>query len=295
MEASLPMNCNSENLRLLVRKLQEAGDLEPKLEDLINKIKKLQQAKHVMGEELQAYRRQSHAAQRELDELNAEKLCLEEMLNKKQETLQMLQLQCDKKGAENQRQQQLSQECTQRMEDITSKIQEEKLKQRKQRMEFEKQLEELTEKHKGLWEFHNEKRLASQITEMGERKQHLLDEERQTQGKLAQVLEDVSSLRGPRAAHTAESSFLRSTEAACAVSLFEEENARAEALLEASSKHHSQLHEEYMRMRKEQGPAAGNLPEPLDASSGKTHGVKETTDQLPAISREEERPPSRET
>ncbi|XP_053551399.1 synaptonemal complex central element protein 1-like [Bombina bombina] len=108
----------------------------------------------MISEELREYNLQNEAAQRDLDKLDAEELHLDELLNKKQDTLQMLQLQCDKNGAENQRQQQLSEECKQRIEDLVSKIQEEKLKHRKQRMEFEKALEELMEKHKGLWEFH---------------------------------------------------------------------------------------------------------------------------------------------
>ncbi|XP_069502644.1 synaptonemal complex central element protein 1-like [Ambystoma mexicanum] len=177
MEASkLESALDVEDLLKLVKKLQKAGNLEPRIEDLVYRIDKLQKAKRLINEDLRQYNSHSEKLKDELDILNADKSQLDETLNRKQETCRILQLQCEEREAETQRQQQLSEESKHRIEDLTSKIQEEKLKQRKQRMEFEKQLEELMEKHRSLWEFHTEKRLTSEIGTMENRKQCLLAE-----------------------------------------------------------------------------------------------------------------------
>ncbi|XP_029466641.1 uncharacterized protein LOC115096294 isoform X3 [Rhinatrema bivittatum] len=128
-----------EQLLKIVKKLQEAGELEPKIEDLIGKIKKLQEAKNLMDEELCNLQFHSEALQEELDRLNAEKSYLKATFQRKQETLGILQLQCEEKEAETERKQQLSQNCKQRIEELMSRMQEEKLKQRKQRHLFEEE------------------------------------------------------------------------------------------------------------------------------------------------------------
>nr|XP_033779182.1 synaptonemal complex central element protein 1-like isoform X2 [Geotrypetes seraphini] len=241
MEAKRESSLQVEQLLKLVKKLQEAGELEPKIEDLIAKIKKLQEAKRLMNEELCNLQSHSEALQEELDKLNTEKTYLEEALHQKQEALGLLQLRCDEKEAETQRKQQIYQDCKQKLEDLMSMAQEEKLKQRKQRMEFEKQLEELVEKHKSLWEFHTTKRLVAEISNMESRKELLLEEERETQEKLDNVLSQLDTLSSHSGQFSEEGVFLRSKEAADALQLFEEENRIAKSFLEVASIRHSDI------------------------------------------------------
>uniref|UniRef100_A0A803JF86 Synaptonemal complex central element protein 1 n=2 Tax=Xenopus tropicalis TaxID=8364 RepID=A0A803JF86_XENTR len=172
-----PGSGGPESLTSLLRKLLEATDLEPKLEELLTDIKRVQEARCALSRELQECREQGETAKRELEELKAEKLQLEQTLYKNQETLQKLQLQCERKGAETRRQKELSDSCKQRIGDLTNQIQEEKLKRRMQRLEYEKQVEELMAKHKDLWELYDKKRLSVQIPLMEERKVKLIGEE----------------------------------------------------------------------------------------------------------------------
>ncbi|XP_053329098.1 synaptonemal complex central element protein 1-like [Spea bombifrons] len=219
-----------------------AGDLAPSMEDVLGKITQLDHAKDLMSKDLKDHRMSRDAAQKELDELNAEKSRLEELLGKKRETLCVLRLQCDKKGSEKLRRQQISDGRNHRIQDLTSNIQGEKDKQRKQRMEFERQLEELSEKHKALWELHNEKRLALEISGMEDRKVQLRNEEREEHRKLTEMLHAIGT-EGP--ARTADSSFRLSAEAA--VKLFEEENMRAGSRRVATSVYQLRVQENHAR------------------------------------------------
>ncbi|KAF5918593.1 hypothetical protein HPG69_005028 [Diceros bicornis minor] len=114
----------TEDLLAMVKKLQKEGSLEPQIEDLINRINELQQAKKKSSEELGEAQALWEALHRELDSLNGEKVHLEEVLSKKQEALRILQLHCQSKEGEA------------------------------QRLHVEEQLEDLMDQHKDLWEFH---------------------------------------------------------------------------------------------------------------------------------------------
>ncbi|XP_031313884.1 synaptonemal complex central element protein 1-like isoform X2 [Camelus dromedarius] len=114
----------TEDLLEMVKKLQKEGSLEPQIEDLINRINELQQAKKKSSEELGEAQALWEALHRELDSLNEEKVHLEEILSKKQEALRTLQLHCQRTERES------------------------------QRLHVEEQLEDLIGQHKDLWEFH---------------------------------------------------------------------------------------------------------------------------------------------
>ncbi|XP_074226488.1 synaptonemal complex central element protein 1-like isoform X1 [Camelus bactrianus] len=114
----------TEDLLEMVKKLQKEGSLEPQIEDLINRINELQQAKKKSSEELGEAQALWEALHRELDSLNEEKVHLEEILSKKQEALRTLQLHCQRTERES------------------------------QRLPVEEQLEDLIGQHKDLWEFH---------------------------------------------------------------------------------------------------------------------------------------------
>ncbi|XP_007937383.1 synaptonemal complex central element protein 1-like [Orycteropus afer afer] len=147
-----------EDLLAMVKKLQKEGSLEPQIEDLINRIHELQQAKKQASEELGEARTLWEALHRELDSLNGEKVHLEEVLSKKQETLRILQLYCQEKESEV------------------------------HRYEVLPQLEELMGPHKDLWEFHMlEQRLVREIRTLESSKVQLLTEEMLVQAKLEEV------------------------------------------------------------------------------------------------------------
>nr|XP_020653278.1 synaptonemal complex central element protein 1-like isoform X3 [Pogona vitticeps] len=225
-----------EEILSLVKQMQNVGNLEPRIEELVKRINKLQQAKKLLSKELSEANEHSETLQKELEKLNAEKLTLEETWNEKKETLRVMQLHCEEAEAKMQRQQQLNQECKQRIEAITAQIQEEKLKQSEQRMEFEQLLDELMEKHKSLWELYAREK---QVAEMKDSKERLLSEEKLLQGKLASVQDELDLLS--QSTFSEEKKFLKSQEAAAALELFQEENKKAKEYLETSSQCNSDL------------------------------------------------------
>nr|XP_030719145.1 synaptonemal complex central element protein 1-like isoform X2 [Globicephala melas] len=170
----------------MVKKLQKEGSLEPQVEDLINRINELQQAKKKSSEELGEAQALWEALRRDLDSLNGEKVHLEEVLSKKQEALRTLQLHCQRKESEAQRKYMLAEH----MEQISihnSQITESQ-GQRKPGLHVEERLEDLTGQHKDPWEFHMLKqRLAWEIRALQSSKEQLLTEERQARAKLETV------------------------------------------------------------------------------------------------------------
>nr|XP_023417737.1 synaptonemal complex central element protein 1-like [Cavia porcellus] len=144
--------------------LSSEGTLEPQIEDLIHRIYKLQQAKKKSGEELGETQALWEALNRELDSLNGENLHLEEVLNKKQEALRILQQhrQAQESGAP--------------------------------RSAAEEQLKDPVARHKALWEFRVlEQRLAREIRAL-ERSQEQL----RAQGSLVRArLQEVEQRLRP--------------------------------------------------------------------------------------------------
>ncbi|KAI4559080.1 hypothetical protein MJT46_013722 [Ovis ammon polii x Ovis aries] len=173
----------TEDLLEMVKKLQKEGSLEPQIEDLINRIHELQQAKEKSSEELGEAQALWEALRRDLDSLNGEKVHLEEVLSRKQgiyqpfhphystrppykslkfpgsqrnppeirEALRTLQLYCQRKAEEA------------------------------QRLPMEEQLEDLIGPHKDLWEFHMlKRRLAWEIRALQSSKEQLLFEGSET-------------------------------------------------------------------------------------------------------------------
>ncbi|XP_054435073.1 synaptonemal complex central element protein 1-like [Pteronotus mesoamericanus] len=155
----------TEDLLAMVKKLQKEGSLEPQIEDLINRINELQQAKKKSSEELGEARALWEALHRELDSLNGEKVHLEEVLRKKQEALRILQLHGQTRASEA------------------------------HRLHVQEQLEDLMGQHKDLWEFQMlEQRLAWEIRALQSSKEQLLAEENATRAKLELVEQRLRSL-----------------------------------------------------------------------------------------------------
>ncbi|XP_057593398.1 synaptonemal complex central element protein 1 isoform X2 [Hippopotamus amphibius kiboko] len=209
-----------EDLMEMVKKLQKAGSLEPRVEVLINRINEVQQAKKKASEELGEARTVWETLQKELDSLSGEKAHLKEILSKKQETLRILRLHCQEKESEA------------------------------QRLDFEEQLEDLMGQHKDLWEFHKPERLALEIGALDSSKEQLLKEEKLVEAKLEDVKHRLCSQFGAKGCSTiTEGLFLRSQEAAAVVHLFEEENKKAQELLEAAAQRQEQLQQKCQQLQ----------------------------------------------
>uniref|UniRef100_A0A8C0T5F5 Synaptonemal complex central element protein 1 n=1 Tax=Canis lupus familiaris TaxID=9615 RepID=A0A8C0T5F5_CANLF len=231
-----------EDLLEMVKKLQKAGSLEPRVEVLINRINEVQQAKKKASEELGEARTVWEALQKEMDSLSGEKVRLKEILNKKQETVRAA-LPLPRKHT-------MLQECKERISALNSQIEEEKNKQRQLRLDFEEQLEDLMGQHKDLWKFHGPEQMAREIDTLDSSKEHLLKEEKLVEAKLEDVKHRLCSQFGADGCSTiAEGLFLRSQEAAAAVHLFEEENRKAQGLLDAATHHHEQLQQKCQQLQ----------------------------------------------
>ncbi|XP_013908511.1 PREDICTED: synaptonemal complex central element protein 1-like [Thamnophis sirtalis] len=215
------------------------GNLEPKIEDLIKRINKLQQAKKVLNEEISEANKHSKTLQLELEKrsyfkrktekqkvilkqpqstilickrsatMNAEKSSLEEIWNEKKEIKKVMQMHSKETQDEMQREQKLNLDCKKQIEEITAKIQMEKLKQREQRFAFEQLLDELMEKHKNLWELYAKEK---PITDMKKSKEQLLLEEKLIQEKLAHVQDELNLLS--QVTFSGQRKFLKSQAAA---------------------------------------------------------------------------------
>ncbi|XP_077619035.1 synaptonemal complex central element protein 1 isoform X2 [Crocuta crocuta] len=234
----------------MVKKLQKAGSLEPRVEVLINRINEVQQAKKKASEELGEARTVWEALQKEMDSLSGDKVRLKEILNKKQETLRILRLHCQEKESEAQRKQTILQDCKERISALNSQIEEEKNKQRQLRLDFEEQLEDLMGQHKDLWEFHRPEQMAQEIGALDSSKEQLLKEEKLMEAKLEDVKHRLCSQFGADGCSTiAEGLFLRSQEAAAAVHLFDEENRKAQELLETAAQRHEQLQQRCQQLQ----------------------------------------------
>ncbi|XP_049478857.1 synaptonemal complex central element protein 1-like isoform X3 [Panthera uncia] len=175
-----------EDLLAMVKKLHKEGSLEPQIEDLINRINELQQAKKKSSEEMVEAQALWESLHRELDSLNGEKVHLEEVLSKKQEALGILQLHCERKESGAQRKNML-QECTEQTSVRNCQVTE-SCRQRKLGVQVEEQLENLMSQHKDLWELHMLKqRLTWEIRALQSSKEQLLTEEKLARDKLREV------------------------------------------------------------------------------------------------------------
>uniref|UniRef100_A0A8C0T629 Synaptonemal complex central element protein 1 n=1 Tax=Canis lupus familiaris TaxID=9615 RepID=A0A8C0T629_CANLF len=219
-----------EDLLEMVKKLQKAGSLEPRVEVLINRINEVQQAKKKASEELGEARTVWEALQKEMDS------------RKYSETVRAA-LPLPRKHT-------MLQECKERISALNSQIEEEKNKQRQLRLDFEEQLEDLMGQHKDLWKFHGPEQMAREIDTLDSSKEHLLKEEKLVEAKLEDVKHRLCSQFGADGCSTiAEGLFLRSQEAAAAVHLFEEENRKAQGLLDAATHHHEQLQQKCQQLQ----------------------------------------------
>ncbi|XP_066876208.1 synaptonemal complex central element protein 1-like [Kogia breviceps] len=186
VEGQTKSSKKTEELLEMVKKLQKEGGLEPQVEDLINRINELQQAKMKSSEELGEAQAPWKALPRDLDSSNGEKVHLEEVLSKKAKAPRTLQLHCQRQGSEARRKYMLAGHV-EHISIHNSQITESQ-GQRKPGLHVEERLEDFTGQHQDPWEFHMLKqRLAWEIRAPQSSKEQLLTEERQARTKLETV------------------------------------------------------------------------------------------------------------
>uniref|UniRef100_A0ABK0L4A0 Synaptonemal complex central element protein 1 n=1 Tax=Rattus norvegicus TaxID=10116 RepID=A0ABK0L4A0_RAT len=231
-----------EDLMEMVEKLQKVGSLEPRIEVLINRINEVQQAKKKASEELGEAQTVWDTLQKEVDSLHEEKVRLKDILNRKEETLRIMQLHCQEKESEAERKHSMLQECKDRISFLNNQIDNEKAKLRRLRLDFEEHLETLMSQHKDTMEFHKPEHLTEEMSVLDSSKEQLLKEEKLIKAKLEDVQHRLCALCGPEGSSTfSDGLFLRSHEAAAAMQMFKDENKKAEELLEAAAQQHQQL------------------------------------------------------
>ncbi|XP_050922712.1 synaptonemal complex central element protein 1 isoform X2 [Lates calcarifer] len=155
--------------------LKGGGDTqEPKVEQLMNKLRRLQQGKRVLEEEIKEIKSVSDSLQKELATLQTEAYQLEGIHKEKEELSRKLQFQCDESDQDFSRQLEQNKKSEELLEQYRCQIQEFKLKHRKLRMKFENQLYQLIEQHKNLHSIFTPERLPDEIENAENIKSQLL-------------------------------------------------------------------------------------------------------------------------
>ncbi|XP_042361990.1 synaptonemal complex central element protein 1 isoform X2 [Plectropomus leopardus] len=162
----------------------EGGMQEPKVEQLMGKLRRLQQGKRALAEENKDIESVRDTLQKELTNLQTEAYQLEGNHKEKEELCRKLQFQLEESQKDSYRWLQQNKKSEKLLEQYRCEIQEFKLKQRKQRMKFENQLHQLIVQHKNLYSVFTPERLPGEIESAEKTKSQLLSNE---QMKLAQL------------------------------------------------------------------------------------------------------------
>ncbi|KAJ8386272.1 hypothetical protein AAFF_G00174680 [Aldrovandia affinis] len=157
--------------------MASGGNSDLKMDELLGKIKEMQQAKKDLEEDFKEAQLLRKTLQKELDALNAEKYQIEEIHNEREESYKVLQFKYEELECEAKRLLQLNSKIEALIEQCTFEIQEARLKHRKQRMKFENQLQQLIEQHKNLCSVYSPDRLPSEIENVENAKSQLLKAE----------------------------------------------------------------------------------------------------------------------
>ncbi|XP_058873195.1 synaptonemal complex central element protein 1 [Acipenser ruthenus] len=235
-----------EAILKLMNEPKNGEKVEPKVEDLMNKLRKVQQGKISLEEELKEAQSLRKTLYDELDALNAESSRLEDNYKEKEESCRILRFKCEELEVETSRQLKNNSTCEEIIKEYTFQIQEAKLKHRKQRMEFEKQLEQLMKQHKNLYEIYSPQRLPEEIKNMELTNAQRLNAEKFKLRQIHSLEEELGAHGGfgATAEDKVEKKFLYSREAAAAYKLFKQENDQAKLFLQEGSQHHSALQQE---------------------------------------------------
>ncbi|XP_037548894.1 synaptonemal complex central element protein 1 [Nematolebias whitei] len=147
---------------------------EPKVEQLLDKLRELRRGKNVLDEENNNLESVTDKLQTDLEKLQAEAYQLQGIYQEKEELCRKLQFKCEESEQESKRQLKQSETSEELLEQYRCEIQEVKLKHRKLRMRFEKQLQQLIEQHKQLHTVFTSERLPDEVTSAENTKSQLL-------------------------------------------------------------------------------------------------------------------------
>ncbi|XP_062869474.1 synaptonemal complex central element protein 1-like isoform X2 [Trichomycterus rosablanca] len=145
---------------ILRRPQASVSEKEPKIEELLSKLRNLQQAKRVIEEELKEALSLTNTLQDEENALATEVAKLQGILNEKEETCRSLQYKC------------------------------EDLEQESQRMKFENQLQQLIGQHKSLSTVFTTERLPTEVHSAEYTTEQLLKAEHQILEQVAHLQEE---------------------------------------------------------------------------------------------------------
>ncbi|KAL0962061.1 hypothetical protein UPYG_G00335200 [Umbra pygmaea] len=204
MSVQIGSSFNFEDVLRSPMKYGGHEDVEPKVEHLTNKLRRLQQGKQALEEEVKKAQSLRDSLQEELDALQTQSYQLEGVQKEKEELCRILQFQCEELEQDSTRQRQQNRRCEEIIERFRCQIQETKLKQRKQRMKFENQVQQLMEQHKSLHSLFSPDRLPSEIETVTNTKMQLLKAEQLKLSQLCQLEEKIEEARRQAQRETAE-------------------------------------------------------------------------------------------
>ncbi|XP_044026726.1 uncharacterized protein si:ch211-199g17.9 isoform X2 [Siniperca chuatsi] len=180
------------------------GVQEPEVEQLMGKLRRLQQGKRALEEEIKEIKSVSDSLQKELETcvvvvftVQTEAYQLEGIHKEKEELYRKLQFQCEESEQDSARQLKQNKKSDELLEQYRCEIQEFKLKHRKQRMRFENQLHQLIEQHKNLHSVFTPERLPDEIGSAENTKSQLLSAEQMKLAQLHRLAEEVKKQKQP--------------------------------------------------------------------------------------------------
>ncbi|XP_031441984.1 forkhead box protein P2 isoform X2 [Clupea harengus] len=135
---------------ILKLSLKQEDGKELKVEDLAVKLRRLQQARRTLEEELLEVQTLKGLLEQEEETLCSEAFQIDVILKEKKESHRILQFKCEELDQDSQRLQEQNKQKEELVEQYRYQIQEATLKHRKTRMKFENQLQQLMVQHKSL-------------------------------------------------------------------------------------------------------------------------------------------------
>ncbi|XP_039977748.1 synaptonemal complex central element protein 1 isoform X3 [Xiphias gladius] len=173
---------------------------EPKVEELIAKLRRLQQGKRALEEEIEELKSVSDSLQKELVTLQTEAYQLRGISKEKEELCRKLQFQCEESEQDSARQFKHNKKSEELLEQYRCEIQEFKLKHRKQRLffcrlKFENQLHQLIEQHKNLHSIFAPERLPDELESVENTKSQLISAEQLKLAQLHRLSEELEDVR----------------------------------------------------------------------------------------------------